>query len=231
MTEIKRFACELLELKLGDANSDMGVFSGYASVWNSVDLGGDQIQAGAFAKTLEEWKNKGMLPQMLFYHDMGDIIGEWTKMHEDEKGLYVEGRLWVKGDERLDSAVKAFNVLKSNSVKGLSIGFHTKEFEIIDFNGGQIRKLIELSLMEVSIAPFAMEPKASVTAVKSLTGEDGQILSKREVEKVLRDANLSTKQAKAFISGGYNSMVRDESSEDLSSILASINSILKERTA
>jgi hypothetical protein len=223
--EKKSFFCGL-EIKSldGDANSQIGTFSGWASVWDSVDLGGDMIRRGAYRNTLARWSEKGQMPQMLFYHDMREVIGEWTKMMEDEKGLYVEGKLWVSGDMRVESAVKAYNILRANSVKGLSIGFYdrgSEERQLVD--GTSIRELQEIDLLEVSIAPFAMEPKAMVTSVKSLTGENGQLASKRECEKALRDAGLSARQAKAFISGGYDAMTRDESAPQYAEILASLD--------
>lgn len=231
MNEIKRFNCELVEVKVGDENNAMGTFSGYASVWNSVDYGGDQIQPGAYTNTLAEWSEKGMMPQMLFYHDTEEIIGEWTHMAEDEKGLYVEGRLWVKGDERIESAVKAYNILKSNSVRGLSIGYKAMDYEIQDnMDGGRIRILKEIALKEVSIAPWSMEPKASVTSVKSDRSWGGEIPTKRELEKRLRDVGASTKQAKAIISGGYDALSRDEKTADTSEVLdalKNLQSILK----
>ena len=208
----------------GDANSSIGTFSGWASVWDSVDLGGDMIKKGAFSNTISKWSEKGMMPQMLYYHDMTEVIGEWTKMVEDEKGLYVEGKLWVTGDMRLESAVKAYNILRSNSVRGLSIGFYDLgSVEKTLMSGNVIRELQEIDLLEVSIAPWAMEPRASVTQVKSLAGNDGQIASKREVEKALRDAGLSARQAKAFISGGYDAMTRDESGPNYAELLASLD--------
>lgn len=225
--EIKSFVCSLNEVKFeeGDANNPMGKFSGWASVWDSIDLGGDTIERGAYKNTLKDWAGKGMMPQMLFYHDYDNVIGEWTKMQEDDRGLYVEGRLWVKGDERIEQAVKAYNILKSNSVRGLSIGYVAKDYELMETMTGTYRKLKEIELREVSIAPWSMEPKAKVTNVKSLMGEDGQPVSKRECEKILRDAGLSTRQAKAFISGGYNAMSRDDS-EDYGEALASLDHIL-----
>jgi HK97 family phage prohead protease len=162
---------------------------------------------------------------MLYYHDMKEVVGEWTKMMEDEKGLYVEGKLWVTGDLKIETAVKAYNILRSNSVKGLSIGFYDRgSVEKTLMDGSIIRELQEIDLLEVSIAPWSMEPKAMVTSVKSLAGNDGQVASKREVEKALRDAGLSARQAKAFISGGYDAMTRDESAP-YAEILASLDRI------
>lgn len=211
---MERFLAPLKEVKMAaDDSSNVGEFSGYASVWGSVDLGGDMIERGAYTKTLDEWHNKGQLPQLLYYHNDQIIIGDWLEMREDDKGLFVKGRLWVKGDLRIESAVMAYNVLRGTSVKGLSIGYRARDYEIQEqIDGSQIRLLKEIELFEVSIAPYSMEPKAKVHAVKSLTDEDGQILTKREVEKVLRDAKLSRRQAKAFIGGGYDALVRDEQS-------------------
>jgi HK97 family phage prohead protease len=147
---------------------------------------------------------------MLWYHNSEEIIGEWTKMEEDDKGLYVEGKLWVNGESKLEKAVQAYNVLKSNSVKGLSIGYRVTDKEMQEnFDGGIIRKLKEIDLLELSIAPYAMNPQASVTGVKSMTDDDGNILSKRDVERILRDAGLSKRQSKAFIAGGYGALERD----------------------
>ena len=233
-----RFIVPLKEVKMAaDDSSSVGTFEGYASVWGSVDLGGDMIARGAYTKTLDEWHNKGQLPQLLYYHNDQVIIGDWLEMREDDKGLFVKGQLWVKGDLRIEAAVMAYNVLRGTSVKGLSIGYRAKDYDIQEqIDGSQIRLLKEIELFEVSIAPYSMEPKAKVHAVKSLTDEDGQILTKREVEKVLRDAKLSRRQAKAFIGGGYDALVRDEQdrievedrddSLDEASIIASLHQAL-----
>ena len=231
---MERFIAPLKEVKMApDDSSNIGEFEGYASVWGSVDLGGDMIERGAYKNTLDEWANKGQLPQLLYYHQDKIIIGDWLEMREDEKGLYVKGRLWVKGDLKIETAVMAYNILKGTSVKGLSIGYSVRDYDSQEqIDGSRIKLLKEINLFEVSIAPYSMEPKAKVHSVKSLTDEDGQILTKREVEKVLRDAKLSKRQAKAFISGGYDSLVRDEQSvieiedrDDSSSMLGVLASL------
>lgn len=216
---------------LEDGASNIGKFEGYASVWGSVDLGGDMIQKGAYANTLNQWKSKGMLPQLLWYHDMGTIIGDWTEMIEDDIGLKVSGQLWVKGDTRIETAMMAYNVLKGTSVKGLSIGYVVIDADSqTQMDGSTIRALKEINLMEVSIAPYAMEPKASVTSVKSLRCDDGSIMDKREVEKGLRDAGLSRNQAKAFISQGYDAAFQCDAEDDkdtqLLKELKTLNSLL-----
>jgi uncharacterized protein len=228
MTEMKRLIVPLVQCKMeADATGDRGTFSGYASVWESIDLGGDTIRKGAFSNSLNEWSKKGLLPQLLWYHDMESVIGDWLEVEEDDTGLRVKGKLWAFGDLKVDDAVKAYNVINGTSVKGLSIGYRVKQHTIQEqVDGSTIRILEEIELLEVSIAPFAMEPKASVTSVKSFVDDQGQIVSKRECEDLLRDVcKLSIKQAKAFISGGYSAISRDEKS-DLDNVSASLDQIL-----
>lgn len=210
--EIKRLIVPFELKALPDDASNIGEFVGYGSVFGSVDLGGDTIVRGAYQKSLDAWKSKGMLPQLLWYHDPEEIIGDWLEMSEDEYGLKVKGRLWIKGDLKLEDSIKAYNVLKGTSVKGLSIGYIAKDYEIQEqMNGSTIRILKEIELMEVSIAPWSMEPKAMVMGVKDA---HGKIQSKRQVEKALRDLGLSHRQAKAFLAGGYEAMNRDDSGLD-----------------
>lgn len=234
--ETKKLFCPA-EFKFEDQTAQRGAFSGHGAVFGNIDLGNDVIKSGAFSKTLQEWAKKGQLPQLLWYHNNEEIIGEWTKMEEDDRGLYVEGKLWVNGESRIERAVQAYNVIKSNSVRGLSIGYRVKDQEIQENNDGTIVRILkEIELFEVSIAPWSMNPQASVTGVKSMTDDEGRILSKRDVERVLRDAKLSRRQAKAFIAGGYEALIDDDKtrieSEDrddslvLEGVSASINKLL-----
>jgi len=208
--EIKRISCPLVEVKAdGDANDASGHFEGYASTFGNLDLGGDIIKAGAFQNSLAEWSMKGEMPFMLAYHDMDKAIGDWMEMREDEKGLFVRGRLWVHGDRRIEDAVRAYNILRGTGQKTMSIGYYVKDYEMQESERGSLRIIKEVELVEVSVVLQPMNPKARITSVKSLVDSEGLILSKREVEKGLRDVGLSAKQAKAFIASGYDGLVRD----------------------
>jgi|32_taG_2_1085360.scaffolds.fasta_scaffold04027_6 HK97 family phage prohead protease len=210
MSEVKRLSCQLVEIKAdGDANSNEGEFSGYGATFGNLDHTGDIIKAGAFAKSLNDWGMKGELPFLFAFHDMSRPIGDWLEMREDEKGLYVRGRLWTKGDRRIEDAVMAYNMLRGTGRKNLSIGYRVKDYEMQESVNGSVRILKEIDLIEVSIVPIPANDMAKITAVKSLKDEEGNILSKREVERALRDAGLSTRQAKAFIAGGYEALERD----------------------
>ena len=202
------------EVKQEDIDNDMGLFEGYGSVFGNVDLGGDIVMQGAFRESLVKWKEKQQLPQLLGFHQDGNVIGDWLEMREDEKGLYVKGQLWVKAEKRIEDAVRAHNIMKGTGPKGLSIGYYVKDQELVEFNGGTVRQIKEIELFEVSVVGYAMNPKADVTRVKNMTLEDGETPSIRVAEKGLRDLGFSKKQAQAILAGGYNTIKRDADGDD-----------------
>src|SRR5690606_35447614 len=68
-----------------------GTIAGYASLFGTIDLGGDLVLPGAFAASLRRRGAAGV--RMLFQHDPGQPIGTWDVVREDARGLYVRGRL------------------------------------------------------------------------------------------------------------------------------------------
>lgn len=149
-----------LEIKAQDVAED-GTFTGWASMYDVIDLGGDVVRKGAFTKTIKESKQVPILWQ----HDAREVIGIGT-LTDTEKGLKIEAKL----DMADPLAVKAYNKLKNGFLKGLSIGFMT----VKDSIEGGIRHIKEAALYEVSVVTFPMLPSAQVTAVKELplTPED-----------------------------------------------------------
>lgn len=145
-----------LEFEVKEA-SEEGKIVGMASTYNNVDYGGDVVRPGAFTKTLQE----NPTVQVFVNHD--HQVGEWPigkgTMTEMGRGIRMEADLDM-GDQR---AVDLLRKMKMGLMRGLSIGYKTiKENPIA--NG--IRELLEVQLVEVSITPFPMNPKALVTAVK-----------------------------------------------------------------
>lgn len=165
-----------------------GEFEGYASVFGVVDLGNDVVQPGAFAKSLNERKVK-----MLWQHDTGQPIGVWTEIREDDRGLYVRGKLILDVQRGKEAAA----LLKAGALDSMSIGFRTVVSEIN--NDSDVRKLVELELHEISLVTFPMLPDAMVTSAKSIKTE-------REFEKFLRDAGYSKAQSVAIASHGYKAV-------------------------
>lgn len=175
---------------------DAGMFSGYASVFNEVDLGLDSVAPGAFIKSLAVRK-----PKMLWQHDTDKIIGTWEEVREDAKGLFVRGKLL--GD--IQKGREAIALLKAGALDSMSIGYRTVQAE----DDGRIRKLIEVDLFEVSLVTFPMDEKAKVTDVKAIATE-------REFEAFLREAGYSRKEAAAITLRGFKAIAgqRDAGSDE-----------------
>ncbi len=181
--ELKHF--EIEELKTDD---ETRTIEGFAAVFNNVDNGNDIILPGAFTKTLKKSK-----PVMLWQHRTDMPIGVWDDLEETEKGLYGKGRI-------IDTALglDAFKLIKGKAVKGLSIGYSTKKYEI-DQNKG-VRKLIEVELFEVSPVTFPMNDKAQITRVK------GREMTIREFEEYLREGGFSQQDATTVALRGFKSL-------------------------
>jgi Escherichia/Staphylococcus phage prohead protease len=145
-----------------DEISDSGEFSGYASIFGNVDLGGDIIERGAFKKTLRE--SKGVIP-ILDHHDPSRQIGWNIKAKEDERGLLIHGQL----DLNVESAKERHSLMKMavevGGRTGLSVGYRTIKWEN-DPKDRNVRILKELQLFEYSVVTFPMNPQAAVTGVK-----------------------------------------------------------------
>ena len=185
------------------AVSDDGLFSGYASVFDNVDSYGDIVRKGAFIESLGEWEKKGKMPPILWHHNPEDPIGVYTKMQEDEKGLYVEGKLLIDDVPR---ARQTHALMKAGAIDGLSIGYKVKEYSFDVEN--DIRELLKLNLSEVSIVTFPANPETRIEAVKSRL-DAGELPTLPEFEKFLREAGFSKSQATAIAGHGLRKLLSD----------------------
>ncbi|HEV8189453.1 MAG TPA: HK97 family phage prohead protease [Pyrinomonadaceae bacterium] len=135
-----------------------GTFEGDLAVYNNLDLGGDLIEPGAFAKTIKE---RGGTVPMLWQHNSEKPIGTLTLIDTPE-ALKVKGELLME----LDDAKRAYILIKARVIKGLSIGFDT----IKDSVENGVRRLKEIRLWEGSIVTFPMNEMAMITSVKMRAG-------------------------------------------------------------
>ena len=189
------------------AVSDDGIFSGYASVFDNVDSYGDIVRKGAFVESIGEWESKGKMPPILWNHDPSDPIGIYTKMQEDDKGLYVEGKLLIDDVPR---AKQTHALMKAGVIDGLSIGYRVKEYLYnVD---EEVTDLIKLSLREVSIVTFPANPETRIEAVKSRL-DAGELPTLPEFEKFLREAGFSKSQATAIAGHGLRKLLSDSAPE------------------
>jgi len=175
-----------------------GKFSGYASVFDTVDQGNDAVLKGAFLNSLK--KRKPSAIRMLFQHDPDQPIGVWTKIIEDKKGLYVEGTI-TRGVRRSEEILE---LMRAGAVDGLSIGFKTKRARTSPVT--KVRNILEAELWEISVVTFPLLDEARIETVKSADITNG-LPTIREFERWLtRDAGLSRRDARLVISSGYSAI-------------------------
>ncbi|VAW01545.1 Gene Transfer Agent prohead protease [hydrothermal vent metagenome] len=138
---------------------------GYASFFNDPDKGGDIVIKGAYAASLKRLGDEGRQVKMLWQHDPTEPIGIWDEVREDERGLFVKGRL-------LDSVGRgreAAALIAAGAIDGLSIGYRT--VRAVKNDKGS-RLLQELELWEVSLVTFPMLPSARVGAKGDSLADD-----------------------------------------------------------
>jgi HK97 family phage prohead protease len=127
---------------------DMSVrFAGYAAVFDHVDRGGDVVRRGAFGAV-------GAVP--LLWQHRGSPVGVVERVAEDNRGLRVIGRI---EDARLAALVS------SGAVAGLSFGYRVRGARR-GLQGGRVRELTSLELVEISLVAQPVQPSARVHAVE-----------------------------------------------------------------
>lgn len=130
--------------------------TGYASLWGVADLNRDVSAKGCFAGSLEARGAEGV--RMLHQHE-GEPVGVWDEIVEDERGLFVRGRVmdWSAG------ARFAAALVRAGALDGLSIGFRA----VTARRDGALRVLSRVELWEVSLVTFPMLPGARLRLVEA----------------------------------------------------------------
>lgn len=151
-----------VSFELESADEKTGEFSGYASVFGNVDDSGDIVDKGAFSKTIvEDFARIKILSQ----HDQCELpIGKPIELREDDKGLYIRGKI-----SNTQKGRDIQTLLKDGVLNELSIGYDAIDYEIDEEN--HVRHLKQIRLWEVSIVTWAMNDQATIDDVKSLAEE------------------------------------------------------------
>lgn len=162
MTQINDLIAGPPETKFVQMGAEIGLSEenrivGYASLFGARDQSGDRVQKGAYAGSLKSLSTAGRGIKMLWQHDPTTPIGVWDEVREDDKGLFVSGRIL----EEVRAGAEALALLKAGAIDGLSIGYRTVRATKTKDGG---RSLTELDLWEVSLVTFPMLPEARVHA-------------------------------------------------------------------
>lgn len=163
---------------------DGAVIEGYASLFGASDTGGDVVSKGAYAASLARSMKQGHKVKMLWQHDPAQPIGVWDEVREDDRGLWVKGRILDVTQKGREAAA----LIAAEAIDGLSIGYRTVKSTKND--KGQ-RLLTELELWEVSLVTFPMLPTARVAAKSEESGE----------ADLMRDLATAFQSARAGLAG------------------------------
>ena len=194
----KAISIDVADVKVsGDARK----FSGYASTFNGVDSYGDTVLPGAYKDTISNRSR----PVAMRWNHYGPVIGKWTAMHEDEKGLFVEGEL-TPGHSVADDA---YALLKHGAINGLSIGYRPVIATSNDTGGENLK---QIDLIEISVVESPADLGAQIGNIKAAIDSAESL---KEVERLLRDATgLSRADATALVSRIKYLALGDQVAED-----------------
>lgn len=199
-----------------------GEFAGIAATW-ALDRQGDRFARGAFADSLQRWRERGAMPPLLFNHDQREPIGAVVEAEEADDGLRVVARLALAtGNGR-----RVHELLKAGSgALALSVGVLVEDADDLPDGSRLIRRADWLELSAVSIPA---QPGAVVGDVKAAFPD------RKAFEHAARQGlGLSANQAKRLAAGGWAALARDEQAEpeqdQSAALVAAITRIANVRT-
>lgn len=208
---------DLARLKASD-DGQKWKFSGYASVFGSVNDRGFSFAKGAFSGVL------GEMPKMFFNHDtFGVPIGKWTGLKEDETGLWVEGEL----SQKVAQASDVHGALVDGLLDGMSVSVQYYAEDLEEREDGSLSLRRVCGMPEISLVTFPSDPGARVAEALSADEVDdaiSAIQSVRDLDGFLRDAaKLSRRQAKALVAAAKTALAaelqRDAEDEEQKAVL------------
>jgi HK97 family phage prohead protease len=154
-------------------------FEGYASTFGNIDRDGDIIEKGAFLNSIDKLiQNDEKLP-ILWHHNMNMPLGIYIHLGEDEKGLFVRGRM-PKSDTFVSG--RAIPQMEIGSVSKMSIGFFVVDSEWKKMGSKSVRLITEGELIEISPVSIPSNTEADITATKAAVPYSDLPLAPRQRE-------------------------------------------------
>lgn len=172
------------QLKVDQASRKV---SGYFAVFGNIDLAGDLIVKGAFAKSIQErgpGTQNGNKIAFLYQHDMTLPLGLITKLVEDDFGLYFEAIITDAPTNPLFDTTLA--QLKDGTLDQFSIGYNYV-WDKMEYAPDQEAFIcLELYLAEGSVVTLSCNPLAQFEGMKSAQREDKRIELRSALEIELK---------------------------------------------
>ena len=169
-----------------DGAEGEGKVEALVSVFGNVDLQGDRVMPGAFAKSIERWKASGDPVPVVFSHDWGDLwshIGVVDSLEETPEGLKAVYTLDVADNP---AAAQVYRLMKRRTLKE-----HSFAYDVLGERQAKdgANELTELDIIEVGPTLKGANPATELLAVKSALEEAtarkaGRSLSKANESKI-----------------------------------------------
>jgi HK97 family phage prohead protease len=200
--------CEA-KLKVNEAMHDdpeaCGQIEARVTTWGARE-GADgrkfNYQPEGFMDWAEMFAKEGKpLPMFLNHNDMGMPIGEWYEFMFDDEGMTANGKMFLNTSAGKD----AYTVMKEspNLFGGVSVGAYADEACWVDGEGNPIMsgdddeesyfQITKGGIREVSVVMYPNNPQAEVMKLEAFDADGNPNV--RVIEKVLREAGLSRKDA------------------------------------
>ncbi|WP_041258224.1 HK97 family phage prohead protease [Fibrella aestuarina] len=147
-----------------DADTKLGIVTGYFASFNTLDSDRDIIRQGAFAKTIAEQGPASSQPRIkhLLDHTLSLALGKLIELKEDTQGLYYESKIGSH-----DLGIDFLKMVESGLITEHSIGYSVMKGNWD--KAANAYELLELKLYEgSSLRGWGANQYTPLTGMKSL---------------------------------------------------------------
>lgn len=216
------------EASINDISTDTqaGGFSGYGSVFHTLDYHNDIVLPGAYKEDLDRFLSKGFVggPD----HNHSKPIGRFTKAFEDRHGLWVEASYSSTGYAQEVRTLISEGVIKSLSVGIMPLqvkrlktksevmkywsdnGYEPTSEEVLRAEGGA-RLIKRAKLLEVSPVALPANENAEIRDYKA-----GRVISGSNLETIneaLREIRAGLQRLEVLVTTVETAQAKEESEE------------------
>jgi len=206
--------------ELKDMDGNKREVAVYLSKFDNIDSDNDVIKKGAFKKSIKEHgpgTNTNRKIQFLRHHDWTKQVGVFTKLEEDDQGLFAVGKLGTStlGEDTWRDYQEG--IIREHSIGFQYISGKTKFVKDESVKGGGYNLISEVKLFEGSAVTFGSNDLTSVISVSK--GQDTKQLIDQISEELIQVIN-SISQGKGSDERLYNMEMRSKFLASQLSLLA-----------
>lgn len=152
----------------------------YGSAFGVLDAHDDIVVRGAFAKTIQENGPASAKPRIkhLLQHNSNRIVGKFTELVEDERGLLCTSLLADTADGKDTLKLYELDLFEH------SIGFNTIKQEYDSTTG--VRRITEVKLWEVSAVTWGACEDTPLVSLKSMAHADRAVGYAARISKLCK---------------------------------------------